>query len=58
MTDHCPHCGSKHMVTGTTKRSTRTVTTWPFWRVEKWSEQTESYQRCLDCGHEWQEDAA
>lgn len=57
MSDTCPRCGSKHMVTGTTTRKTRTVTVWPFWRNEKWDEETRSYQKCLDCGHEWQEDA-
>ena len=50
----CPVCGSKHMVTGTTKRSTRSVTIFPFWRVERWDEETSSYQKCLDCGHEWE----
>ena len=41
------------MVTGTTTRKTRVVKSYFFWREESWSEQTESYQRCLDCWHEW-----
>lgn len=53
MSDTCPRCGSQHMVTGTTTRKTRVVKSYFFWREESWSEQTESYQRCLDCGHEW-----